>query len=128
MTNNKEYFFSHDSNARNDIKIVKLRRELGWAGYGCFWAIIEMMRVEAEHKLLLADVDDIAYTLNYPKEDLDKLIRNFGLFVLDNEHFYSRRLTASMDKLYNFSQRMSEAGKKGMRKRYGGEDDKKMVL
>jgi len=35
------YYFSLDSNARDDPKILQLRMEMGWEGYGLFWAIIE---------------------------------------------------------------------------------------
>jgi len=31
------YYFSHDSNARQDEKIIKLRMKLGWEGYGLYW-------------------------------------------------------------------------------------------
>ena len=39
-------YFSHDSNAHRDYKMVKLRTKLGWGGYGLFWAIIENLRNE----------------------------------------------------------------------------------
>jgi hypothetical protein len=29
-------YFSHDANARHDEKILELRAELGWEGYGTF--------------------------------------------------------------------------------------------
>ena len=35
------FYFSHDYNARNDIKIKKLIAKHGYLGYGIFWAIIE---------------------------------------------------------------------------------------
>jgi len=35
------YYFSHDANAQDDEKILDLRADYGWEGYGLFWAVIE---------------------------------------------------------------------------------------
>ena len=40
---NEAYYFSHDSNARNDEKVLMLRAKHGWEGYGLYWALVEMM-------------------------------------------------------------------------------------
>ena len=45
------YYFSHDSNAITDTKILNMRADYGLEGYGLFWAIIEMMRNEESYKL-----------------------------------------------------------------------------
>ena len=37
------FYFDHDYNARNDQKILELRSEYGWAGYGIYFAIIEVL-------------------------------------------------------------------------------------
>jgi len=35
------FYFDHDYNARNDQKILELRSEFGWHGYGLYFAILE---------------------------------------------------------------------------------------
>jgi hypothetical protein len=35
------YYFSHDYNARNDEKIIKLIQKEGWEAYGIYWAVVE---------------------------------------------------------------------------------------
>lgn len=44
-------YFSHDCNARHDPKCRALRRKFGWAGYGQFWALVEMLRERDSFKI-----------------------------------------------------------------------------
>lgn len=48
MANPKAYF-SHDADARNDVKCLALRAKHGYEGYGIFWAIIEVLRVQPNY-------------------------------------------------------------------------------
>ncbi|MDR0926712.1 MAG: DUF4373 domain-containing protein [Ignavibacteria bacterium] len=68
-------YFSHDSNARGDDKIVALRMQHGWQGYGVFWAIIEKL---------------------YECPDV---VNDFGLFAFseDGGYFYSESLNRRLD-------------------------------
>ena len=47
------YYFSHDSNARNDPKIVAMMTKHQWFGYGLYWALIELMREQDGYKIKL---------------------------------------------------------------------------
>ncbi len=42
----KKTYFNHDSSARNDIIIIKLRSSLGYEGYGIFWSVLELLFAE----------------------------------------------------------------------------------
>ena len=44
-------FFSHDSDAFYDEKIVGMRADYGFESYGLWWFIIERMRKEQDFKL-----------------------------------------------------------------------------
>jgi hypothetical protein len=44
------FYFSHDSNARNDPKCAALRSKYGSQGYGWFWIIIELLRDQPNYK------------------------------------------------------------------------------
>ena len=55
------FYFSHDYNARNDIKIKRLIVAHGYEGYGIFWALIEDLYQNAN--ALPLDFDCIAYDL-----------------------------------------------------------------
>lgn len=112
------YYFSHDSDARNDIKMIKLRRELGLEGYGIFWCLIEMLRASPDYRIPTAAVDDIAFELKTTPEKVESIINNFELFNIEKGSFFSDRLCNAMGVYNQTKQKLSEAGKKGMQVRW----------
>lgn len=80
---NTSYYFSHNVNARNDEKIMALRAEFGYEGYGLFWCLLEMMfendRTALSHKLLKG----IAYSHNIDA----KLLIDIVKFCIEIELF-----------------------------------------
>lgn len=44
------FYFSHDSNARNDPKITAMMSRYGYEGYGWYWAFIETLRDQPNYK------------------------------------------------------------------------------
>jgi hypothetical protein len=124
----QSYYFSHDSNARNDVKIIKLRRQLGLEGYGLYWCLIEMLRDAPENKLPIDAVDDIAFSLNISKEKIETVINLYGLFTVDQSNFFSQRLIRSMEQYKEIKLKLSEGGKKGMQTRYNKPKKAEVVL
>lgn len=104
------YYFSHDSNARNDIKLVRLRRKAGLCGLGIYWCIIEMLRESADYKLPLSAIDDIAYDINASRDDVNCVIREYDLFEVTETHFYSNRLIRSMLEYESILEKRRQAG------------------
>ena len=108
------YYFSHDSNARNDPKIVRLRKDKGWEAYGLFWAIIEKLREEKDYQLPVIHIPLLAYEFMVPDEIMNDIIMNYDLFVItEDQYFYSDRLVRSMNLMNQKRQKQSEAGTKG---------------
>lgn len=125
MTRTKDsYYFSHDSDARNDIKMMKLRRQLGLEGYGLFWCLIEMLRATPDYRLPLSSADDIAYEINISKEKVEAVINGYGLFRIDQDHFFSERLCRAMGMYNDQKSKLSDAGRRGMQKRWNGSEPK----
>ena len=125
----ESFYFSHDSNARNDVKIIKLRRQLGMEGYGIYWALIEMLRDAPGNKLPIESIDDIGFSINCSKEKVEAVIRNYDLFMIDNEMFFSDRLIRSMNQYKELKTSRSKAGKIGMEKRWKQKPEQtKMIL
>ncbi len=95
------YYFSHDSNAITDTKILNMRADYGIEGYGLYWAIIEMLRNEEDYRLTL---DNKTYraikTLTNTTIDIEKFINDcledYELFEQDDEKFYSKSLLRRM--------------------------------
>jgi hypothetical protein len=93
------YWFKHDSNARNDEKIIDLRGELGYEGYGIYWALIEFLRdtenYEADYK-----PKRLALALTADEGLLEQVINGYGLFVVDESgKFYSESLKTRMKQM-----------------------------
>jgi hypothetical protein len=125
----ESFYFSHDSNARNDVKILKLRRNLGLEGYGIYWCIIEILRESQDHKLPKTCIEDISYSLNISTEKVESVINDYDLFVVDNEVFYSERLIRSMEQYKALKEKKSQSGKEGMKKRWSKPNQQnKMIL
>lgn len=43
------YYFTHDSNAKDDPKCALLIDQLGMEGYGIYWMLIEVLRDQPDH-------------------------------------------------------------------------------
>lgn len=109
------YYFSHDTNARNDEKILCLRADHGTTGYGAFWILIEMMFENQDTQLSHKHVKGIAYSLNMEVELLTNIINScieYGLFVSDGENFWSESLRKRKGTYMNKREKKVEAGLK----------------
>lgn len=94
------YYFSHDSNAKDDPKCVDLIESLGLEGYGIFWVIIEILRDQPEYKYPLKLLPALARKYNTTFEKVKAVVFNYGLFQLeDDEKFFSESLNRRMGKL-----------------------------
>lgn len=95
------YYFSHDSNALTDTKILNMRSDYGMEGYGLYWAIIEMMRNEETYKLELnKNTYRAIKTLTNTQIDIQKFIEDcigdYQLFKEEEDKFYSESLLRRM--------------------------------
>tara|TARA_R100000808_G_scaffold22155_1_gene48091 strand:- start:159 stop:743 length:585 start_codon:yes stop_codon:yes gene_type:complete len=107
----KKTYFNHDSTARNDYRIVKMRSKLGMEGYGIFWSILEMLFTE-ENKLCVDDYDSLAFGLQCDPKILKQVIEDFDLFIIEDNCFYSRRLNNQIEEINNKSNKAKENAKK----------------
>ena len=113
------YYFSHDSNARNDQRLVKVRMKYGMEGYGIYFGIIEILREQENYILYNCDVESIAFDLRVDVEKINDIVHNQSLFEARFDastkegYFYSKSLTRRMEKLDLIKQKRAEAGRKG---------------
>ena len=107
----KKTYFPHDSNARNDIKLIKVRAKYGYEGFGIYFALIELLFSE-DNKLCIDDYETLAFGLNCNADILKDIILNFDLFIVDDNCFYSKRLTNTLDEINKRSLKASENAKK----------------
>jgi hypothetical protein len=109
---NKCTYFSHDANARNDLKILQMRSVYGYQGYGWYWAIVESMREQEDFRISMRGQyvwDAIATALqcdcNMAQKFVDDCVNEFKLFESDGEFFWSDSLCQRMDKMNHKSKK-----------------------
>lgn len=126
MADNKKeaYYFSHDSNARNDEKILAVRMKLGMEGYGIYWSILERMRENSDY-MCTKDYNIIAFDLRVSADKIKSLVEDFDLFKVteDGKKFYSESFLNRMTK----KDEKSEKAKKAAEKRWSKPTEKEKV-
>ena len=106
------YYFSHDYNARNDIKLQNLLAEQGVAGIGVYWCIIEMLYEQGGTYPLA--YKSIAFTLHTDEELIRAVIEDFDLFERSDKKFWSKSVKNRLKK----KQEISEKRKKAISQRW----------
>ena len=120
-TNKATNYFSHDSNARNDEKLLSLRMRHGAAGYGVYFMIIERLREETDYTSV-KDYNIIAFDLRVDAALIKSVVEDFGLFAFteNGKRFYSESFLKRME----VKDEMSDARRKAALKRWKSEGEK----
>ena len=120
----ESYYFSHDSNARSDPKIMALINLYGMEGYGRWWVVVEMLREQTDYKLKHCQwlTNAIAMAMlcdaNSAEKFISDCINEFELLESDGEYFWSNSLLRRMEIKEMKRQQKVEAGRKGAEKRW----------
>jgi len=113
------YFFSHDSNSKDDPKCVLLIEQLGLEGYGIFWILVETLRDQPEYKYPLSLIPAIARRYNTTAQKVESVVKAYNLFkCTDDEFFFSSSLIKRMEFWEAARLKKSIAGKKGNQVRW----------
>lgn len=125
-------YFSHDANARNSDKLLKVRMKHGAEGYGVFYMILERL-FEEENYMSVKDYNMIAFDLRVDAGIIKSIIEDFGLFTLtdDGQCFYSESFNRRMAYKDGRSNKLSEAARKAANARWNKEkksDDDATVM
>lgn len=112
----KTGYFSHDCQARHDVKIQNLMADYGVAGLGVFWSIIETLYAE-EGVLPLRAIRGIAFALQVDEAMVESIVSGYDLFVIEGDMFWSRSLRERISQQGERSRKRSEAAVK----RWSGE-------
>lgn len=107
---NLHNYFSHDADARNDDKIIRLRMRHGAEGYGIYFMILERLRGETDY-MSVKDYNMIAFDLRVDAARVKSVVEDFGLFVFtdDGKYFYSESFLRRMELKDSVSRKRKEA-------------------
>ena len=114
----KTNYFSHDSNSRNDAKILAVRIKYGVEGYGIYFMILERLREESNY-MCAKDYNPIAFDLRVDTSKVKSIVEDFGLFVFteDGKYFYSESFMKRMEFKDVKSEKASESANKRWNKK-----------
>lgn len=114
------YYFTHDSNAKDDPKCALLIDQLGMEGYGIYWMLIEVLRDQPDYKYPLALLPSLARKYNTTPQKIEAVVRGYQLFVVEGGVvFLSESLVRRMNDWDEKKLKRSLAGKKGNEVRWG---------
>jgi hypothetical protein len=116
-------WFRHDCDAWLDDKTMELRELHGLAGYGFYWAIIELIRASSELKIKDSP-NTLAAFLNIDKPLANQLLldsKAIGLLVSENGYIYSPSLNRRMAQYDAVCAIRKEVGKRGGRPKTSNE-------
>ena len=110
---------------RNDQRLLRLRRDLGLEGYAVYSMLRELLSDSGGS--VAADYSLIAYDLRTDEALVRGVAEDYALFLIDGGRIAMLPSTAD----YELRRKRSEAGRKGMRRRWAGHraitDDNKTI-
>jgi len=90
------YYFPHDAESMNDPRIVKLLDRYKMSGYGVFYALNELLRVQDNYRCHLSLLKMFARKINVNYSFILSIVNDFELFVVDDEWFFSEDMCRRM--------------------------------
>lgn len=117
----KRFYFQHDLNSRADQKVVRMIRKDGWAAYGLYWALIEMLYENGGK--IGNDYEHLAYDLRADFKLVKSICEESELFYRTGAtSFGSRSVDRRLQERRERSKKAAESGK------MGGEANAKRLL
>lgn len=105
-------YFSHDVDASDDIKLQELQMEMGGNGYGIFWRLLELLWKNGGKMAYKPAL--LAYNLRWATaDDIDKVVNNYGLFVVQDGQFWSASQLARLQQKKEISDARASAARQG---------------
>ena len=106
-------WFKHQSDARNSLKLRKVRRKYGADGYAIYWFCLEAIAYEINKDNLTFDLKEDAETIGFELsiqekrvEEIMKYMIEVGLFESSNNVITCLKLAESIDKSMTNSPKM----------------------
>jgi len=110
------FYFSHDSNAQHDPKMIRLRRTAGLEGVGLYWCVIERLREAESYRLEAGMIPDICFDLRVDEQVFQAIFES-GLLEQEDGFFFSRSLLRRMEIREAKREQASRAGRASAERR-----------
>lgn len=107
------YWFSHDSNAKDDFKCMILIEQLGCESYGIFWILVKTLREQKDYRYPFCLLGALARKYNTTQAKVETVVKKYGLFEIDiDSFFFSHSFNRRMENLDKVKEQRRIAGLK----------------
>jgi len=120
------YYFPHDYNATQDVKMLALLHKCGLEGIGAYWIIVEILHQQPDGKITLevfhSVIDMHTSDSSHSPEACSYICSTLvstGLLQKDENYVWSDRVMSNKKHREAVSKQRSYAGKTSAKKRFG---------
>lgn len=113
------YYLGLDLNLPQSIKILKVKKALGFSGFGLYVELLLKLAQSPNYELNTSDYELLAYEFRLDSKYVKDLVENYDLFVIEKGKFFCPDVKTKMSLLEAKRKASSEAGKLGNEIRWG---------
>ena len=104
----KDQYIPHEVSMRNTTEVMNLIENEGMAGYGICWALLEYLRTQDDYVGDLRVLKSLARQLKTKLAKIESVLNGYGLFIVTDYTFRSRKLESAMKPLEDKRKAMSK--------------------
>lgn len=93
-------------------EVMRARVKHGIAAYGIYVALMQILEEDEDHKLS-KDYSMIAYEMRVDVSVVQSVVEDFDLFEVEEEYFYSKELSDTIEQARKVSEARARAGRAG---------------
>ena len=93
-------------------EVMRARVKHGIAAYGIYVALMQLLEEDEDHKLS-KDYSMIAYEMRVDVSVVQSVVEDFDLFKVEEEYFYSKELSDTIEQARKVSEARARAGRAG---------------
>lgn len=113
-----DYILSHSLLDPVTEQVATLKQDLGVAGYGTLWSLLEML-VASDGLTLSLDYATLCHTMKCDRETLRSVVEDYSIFTLSGDHLSCTYVTKEVDLQNARSIKRRERARKAARARWG---------
>lgn len=117
------YILSHSLLDPVTEQVTTLKQDLGVAGYGTLWSLLEMLMASDGLSLSL-DYTTLCHTMKCDRETLQSVVEDYSIFTLSGDHLSCSYVTEEVERQNARSIKRRERAKKAARARWGSQKSK----
>ena len=113
-----DYILSHSLLDPVTEQVATLKQDLGVAGYGTLWSLIEML-IASDSLSLSLDYATLCHTMKCDRETLRSVVEDYSIFTLSGVHLSCTYVTEEVERQNARSIKRRERARKAARARWG---------